>query len=267
MKYASSLFITFLKQFWCFVVILLLPNNTVRGYSLLPSSLPSSSIIMAATSITTTKTIVDDFLSREMGVDFLISDTTKDAIRHQLLDWYHHNRRKLPWRGDPLEDGTIPPPSSAYGTWVSEIMLQQTRVETVIPYWTRWMQKFSTIQILSEASEDDVNAMWAGLGYYRRARSLLTGAKKIVADFNGIMPSNIEQLKEIPGIGPYTAGAISSIAFNNVQPLVDGNVIRVLSRLFALKESVGSSVMDKLCWSIAGRLVHPDQPGDFNQGA
>ena len=128
------------------------------------------------------------------------------------------------------------------------------------------MEKFSTVQILAEASEDDVNALWAGLGYYRRARSLLTGSKKIVADFNGIMPSNIEQLKQIPGIGPYTAGAISSIAFNNVEPLVDGNVIRVLSRLFALKESAGSSTMDKLCWSIAGRLVHPEQPGDFNQG-
>lgn len=158
------------------------------------------------------------------------------------------------------------PGKSAYGTWISEIMLQQTQVATVIPYWLKWMERFPTIESLASATGDEVNAMWAGLGYYRRAQQLLLGAKNIMRNFKGIIPSDVENLKRIEGIGPYTAGAISSIAFGQVEPLVDGNVIRVLSRLYALKEYAATLPMEKVSWSIAKKLVDLEHPGDFNQG-
>ena len=159
---------------------------------------------------------------------------TVAGLRTKLLSWYRENRRMLPWRGD-IVDGITAPTVSAYGIWVSEIMLQQTRVETVIPYWRRWMERFPTIEVLARATPDEVNALWAGLGYYRRAQQLLKGAQSVVGTFDGKIPDTAEELKRIPGIGPYTAGAISSIAFGKAEPLVDGNVIRVLSRLFALQ--------------------------------
>ena len=208
-------------------------------------------------------------------------DTEKSHLRKGLLAWYHTSRRKLPWRGDDLleqeednddmkkktkRNGSSPAFSpSAYGTWVSEVMLQQTRVETVIPYWYRWMETFPTVAQLAKASPDEVNVLWAGLGYYRRAQQLLLGAKEVVNTFNGDIPSTVEELRTIPGIGPYTAGAISSIAFNQPAPLVDGNVIRVFSRLRALKEETGGK-LEKVCWSLAAELIDQKQPGDFNQG-
>ena len=182
--------------------------------------------------------------------------------RSQLLSWYRENRRLLPWRGD---NTSITP--SPYGTWISEIMLQQTRVETVIDYWKRWMETFPTLESLSQATPDDVNRLWAGLGYYRRAQQLLKGAQFVMKEFNGIIPSNVDELLKIPGIGPYTAGAIASIAFGKAVPLVDGNVIRVFARLYGITAEIGASgnVMEKHCWSIAGKLVDPVDPGAFNQ--
>jgi A/G-specific adenine glycosylase len=147
----------------------------------------------------------------------------------------------------------------------SEIMLQQTRVETVIPYWIKWMTTFPTVFDLARASPDDVNKIWAGLGYYRRAQMLLEGAKKVVDVYNGVIPSTVDELLKIPGIGPYTAGAIASIAHGVSTPLVDGNVIRVFSRLVGSRYSIPSSDMDKLCWSIGRKLVDPVDPGSFNQ--
>ena len=194
--------------------------------------------------------------------------TTSEIItcRESLLGWYHANRRKLPWRGDASTlSEFVTPPMSAYGTWVSEIMLQQTRVETVVPYWHRWMAKFPTVAALSAASPDEVNKMWAGLGYYRRAQQLLEGAKKVTADFGGVVPGTVAELLTVPGIGPYTAGAIASIAFNKPVPLVDGNVIRVMSRLRALTSEVGSKDMDKACWALGAAAVDPVDPGAFNQ--
>lgn len=177
--------------------------------------------------------------------------------RENLLDWYKKNRRKLPWRGDGAR-------VSAYGTWVSEIMLQQTRVETVISYWNRWMEKFPSVQLLAQATPDEVNSLWAGLGYYRRCQQLLKGAQKVMQDFDGVIPDNINQLLDIPGIGPYTAGAISSIAFQKVEPLVDGNVIRVLTRLRAIDSEL-SPIVEKSIWALAKQIVDPKSPGDFNQ--
>ena len=142
-----------------------------------------------------------------------------------------------------------------YASWVSEIMLQQTRVETVIKYYTAWLLRFPTIQSLANATEEDVNKQWAGLGYYRRARYLHQGAKHVVDQMNGILPSDILSLKKIPGIGPYTAGAISSIAFNRYENIVDGNVIRVLSRIRALGGRANHKGVIQTCWTLTHALM------------
>eukprot|EP01033_Poteriospumella_lacustris_P001378 gene1378-1004_t len=144
-------------------------------------------------------------------------------------------------------------------------MLQQTRVDTVINYWNKWMEKFPTVTDLAHATPDEVNQLWAGLGYYRRAQNLLKGAKYVVDKYDGLMPGTTEELLTIPGIGPYTAGAISSIAFKQCEPIVDGNVLRVFSRLFALRDEVGGGKMEKLSWKLATALVDPEAPSEFNQ--
>jgi A/G-specific adenine glycosylase len=225
--------------------------------------------------------IVDKYLSNTLS-DSLDSDGRDGEgdggqqvvlVRRELLKWYLANRRKLPWRGDSatLDGGEDTSPVTypfpfPYGTWVSEIMLQQTQVATVIPFWLRWMTQFPDVQTLAAATSDDVNKLWSGLGYYRRAQMLRQGAVAVMGEFGGVIPSTAAELMRIPGIGPYTAGAIASIGFNQVEPLVDGNVIRVLSRLRALRHEVGSKAMDTACWSLARSLVDPESPGDFNQG-
>ncbi|XP_021762742.1 adenine DNA glycosylase-like [Chenopodium quinoa] len=183
-------------------------------------------------------------------------------IRVSLLEWYDKNKRDLPWRR--LKDDDDGKEKKAYGVWVSEVMLQQTRVATVIDYFNRWVLKWPSLYHLSLASLEEVNEMWAGLGYYRRARYLLEGAKKIIED-GGNFPRTVSSLKKVPGIGEYTAGAIASIAFNEVVPVVDGNVVRVLARLKAISANPKDSVTVKKFWSLAGQLVDPHRPGEFNQ--
>lgn len=156
-----------------------------------------------------------------------------------LVKWYAKNARDLPWRRT----------NDAYAIWVSEIMLQQTQVKTVIPYYERWMERFPTIRTLAEASEEEVLKLWAGLGYYSRARNLHKAAKSL----NGEFPRDFDSILKLPGIGRYTAGAISSIAFNQATPILDGNVMRVLARLFALTAPI-KSLQTKL-WSYAEALV------------
>ena len=145
-----------------------------------------------------------------------------EPITSALLAWYDRCARDLPWRG--FHD--------AYRTWVSEAMLQQTRVETVLPYYSRFLSRFPTLDTLAQADEADVLKLWEGLGYYSRARNLLAGARQVMRDFGGRLPSDPAQLRTISGIGPYMAGAIASIAFDVPVPAVDGNVIRVVSRLY-----------------------------------
>lgn len=188
-------------------------------------------------------------------------------IRRSLLAWYHQKRRKLPWRGDEyvIDGQTYERARSPYGTWVSEIMLQQTRVETVIPYWHRWMETFPDVATLAQASPDDVNKLWAGLGYYSRAQRLLQGAKDIMNKNNGEVPSAIDRLKGIAGIGPYTAGAIASIAFGVPTGLVDGNVIRLFSRMRAITAEDKGKDMENTAWYLSGEIVDPDDAGSFNQ--
>ena len=154
---------------------------------------------------------------------------------------------------------------SPYATWVSEVMLQQTRVATVIAYHTKWMQLFPTVEALAAASEEEVNAAWAGLGFYRRVRSLHKGAKQVVAEHNGEVPSTTAALEKLAGVGPYTAGAIASIAFGRSAALVDGNVIRVLARHRALHGDAKSRNLAKLCWRLARELVPERDAGIWNQ--
>jgi len=180
------------------------------------------------------------------------SDVALAIVQH-----YERVRRDLPWRRtrDP------------YAIWVSEVMLQQTRVQTVIPYWERWMHKFPTVRALADAPLDDVLAAWAGLGYYSRARNLHKGAQAVREA--GLPPSAAE-LREVPGIGPYTAGAIASIAFGQRAPLVDGNVARVLARVFGIDHDIKSTAGGKALWQRAGELMTAlparHAPGSLNQG-
>ncbi|MGE5181353.1 MAG: A/G-specific adenine glycosylase [Acidobacteriota bacterium] len=186
--------------------------------------------------------------------------TDHAAIARAIVSHFAGARRDLPWRKtrDP------------YAIWISEIMLQQTRVQTVIPYWTRWMGKFPTVAALAQAPLDDVLAAWAGLGYYSRARNLHAGARAVVDTLGGALPARAGELRAVPGIGPYTAGAIASIAFGERAPLVDGNVARVLARVFAIEHDIKSTAGTKALWAKAGELMaalpEDHAPGDLNQG-
>jgi A/G-specific adenine glycosylase len=172
------------------------------------------------------------------------------TVRRALLDFFRERRRALPWRDAP----------TPYGTLVSEVMSQQTRVETVVPYYLRWMERFPDPEALAAAEEEEVLRMWQGLGYYSRARNLLQAAREVVQSYEGELPRDPEALRSLPGVGPYTAGAVASIAFGQPEPAVDGNVRRVLSRLMDAPEP-SPRELDR--W--ARGMVDPDRPGDFNQ--
>ena len=178
-------------------------------------------------------------------------------MRQELLDWYDRNKRDLPWRRtqDP------------YGIWVSEIMLQQTRVAVVIERWKAFLERFPTVRELAKADEQDVLALWSGLGYYRRARMLHKAAQTIVAEHAGKMPTTSEELRKLPGIGSYTAAAIASIAFGEAVAVVDGNVERVLSRIrgWESHDAVGEAAVRRKVEEFAAGLVDPRRAGDFNQ--
>ncbi|KAF9093192.1 hypothetical protein BGX23_003548 [Mortierella sp. AD031] len=198
-----------------------------------------------------------------------LTKTSRQRIHDGLLAWYDINHRKLPWRRDyhsAVKEEDKVPGQRAYEVWVSEIMCQQTQVGTVIPYFNTWMEKWPTIATLAAADIEEVNKVWTGLGYYSRASRLHTGAQKVLKDFNGILPSDPVMLeKEVPGVGRYTAGAIVSHAYNVPAELVDGNVIRVLSRLRAIGGDVKSPKVIDLHWRVAKDLLNQDRPGCFNQ--
>jgi A/G-specific adenine glycosylase len=172
-----------------------------------------------------------------------------------ILDWYSENARKLPWRGHP----------DPYAVWVSEIMLQQTRVETVIPYFQRWMNRFPTLTALANAPQQDVLNMWEGLGYYSRARNLHRAADTIIKEYNGEIPQDRKTLTKLPGIGRYTAAAIASIAFGKDEPGLDGNIRRVLSRVFNISDPPGSTSGERKLWALAEEHLPSGQAGRFNQ--
>lgn len=173
-----------------------------------------------------------------------------------VLAWYEqHGRKHLPWQQNP----------TAYRVWVSEIMLQQTQVTTVIPYYERFMERFPTVYELAQAPQDEVLHLWTGLGYYARARNLHKTAKIIVTQHHGEFPTTVEALVELPGIGRSTAGAVISLSHNLWAPILDGNVKRVLARFYAIEGWPGQSTVEKELWEISERLTSQKNPRAFNQ--
>ncbi|GIM46803.1 A/G-specific adenine glycosylase [Collibacillus ludicampi] len=176
-------------------------------------------------------------------------------IGQRLLTWYEEKKRDLPWRRtrDP------------YKIWVSEVMLQQTRVETVIPYWERFIDKFPTIQALAHAPEEEVLKAWEGLGYYSRARNLQAAVREVEERYGGQVPDTLEEISSLPGVGSYTAGAVLSIAYDVDVPAVDGNVLRVLARLFLIEQDIMKQRVRKRFEELAEFLIPPGRAASFNQ--
>lgn len=180
---------------------------------------------------------------------------TDTEFRSRLLGWYDDNKRDMPWRdcGDP------------YKTWISEIMLQQTRVDQATPYFNRFIERFPDVYALANAEQQDVLKVWEGLGYYSRARNLHHAAKTVVDDFNGQIPDTEDEILELKGVGPYTASAVLSIAFSKPHAVVDGNVLRVLTRYLGIEDDIRSSSTKNTVQEAANELIDEDRPGDFNQ--
>jgi len=179
----------------------------------------------------------------------------KNRFAKLILKWYDRNARRLPWRA------VIDP----YAIWVSEVMLQQTQVETVIPYYQRWMERFPDVQALAAATEQEVLGVWEGLGYYTRARHLWQAAGKLINDYDAHLPRDTRSLEKLPGVGRYTAGAIASIAFGVDAPALDGNIKRVLARVFDVDLPIDKPAGLKRLWTLAAELLPHGRVGDHNQ--
>ncbi|MBN1317487.1 MAG: A/G-specific adenine glycosylase, partial [Anaerolineales bacterium] len=178
-----------------------------------------------------------------------------ELVAGRMLAWWDAGHDSFPWR-----ETTDP-----YAIWVSEVMLQQTQVATVIPYFERWMERFPTVESLAGATLEAVLKQWEGLGYYSRARNLLRAAQQVIEEYGGRLPANLKELIGLAGIGRYTAGAIASIAFGQPAAVLDGNVIRVLARLFDLDKDVTQAATRRRLEALAGLLVPSERPGDYNQ--
>lgn len=183
-------------------------------------------------------------------------DARLRALIRPLLYWYETHARVLPWREDP----------APYKVWISEIMLQQTRVEAVKPYYERFLRELPDVCALAEVEDDRLMKLWEGLGYYNRARNLKKAAKMVTEQFGGVIPSSYEELLSLPGIGSYTAGAISSIAYGQAVPAVDGNVLRVLSRVLASREDILKQSTKKQMEERLRRIMPQENASHFNQG-
>ncbi|MEX0654684.1 MAG: A/G-specific adenine glycosylase [Phycisphaeraceae bacterium] len=187
-------------------------------------------------------------------------------FRRRLLAWYDQHHRRLPWRLSPNPESRTPNPTpNPYHTLVSEAMLQQTQVATVVPYFHRFLEAFPTLEALAAAEEQQVLRLWQGLGYYRRARHLHAAAKAIVDRHAGRVPDTLDALLALPGVGRYTAGAVASIAFDRRVPILDGNVARVLARLFAVDEPIDQPTTRTALWELAEQVLPRQRVGDFNQ--
>ena len=183
------------------------------------------------------------------------SPDTIRAFHTDLLAWYDRNKREMPWRD--IDD--------PYKTWVSEIMLQQTRVDTVRDYYRRFLAEFPTVEALAAADRDAVLKQWEGLGYYSRARYLHEAAQQVVSEHGGTVPRTWDAIRDLKGIGPYTAAAVLSIAYEEPHAVLDGNVIRVLTRIFAVDDDSTTTRTKRHLRRIANELIEPTRPGDFNQ--
>lgn len=180
----------------------------------------------------------------------------KQQFKEHLVNWFESEKRDLPWRHtkDP------------YKIWVSEVMLQQTRVDTVIPYFNRFTEKYPTLEVLANAPEEEVLKMWEGLGYYSRIRNLQAGVKEVVESYGGIVPNTRDKISKLKGVGPYTAGAILSIAYGVPEHAVDGNVMRVLSRVLNIDDDIALPKTKKIFEEAVIMLIDKDNPSSFNQG-
>ncbi|MDR0139445.1 A/G-specific adenine glycosylase [Metabacillus idriensis] len=189
------------------------------------------------------------------SIDKNLHSLNIEDFRKDLISWYLLEKRDLPWRlnQDP------------YKIWVSEIMLQQTRVDTVIPYFLAFTEKFPTLEALAEADEEDVLKAWEGLGYYSRVRNLHSAVKEVVSSYGGIVPDTPEEISKLKGVGPYTKGAILSIAYNVPEPAVDGNVMRVMSRILSIWEDIAKPKTRKIFENILYEVISKEQPSEFNQ--
>lgn len=207
-----------------------------------------------------------------------------DGSASDLIAWFRASARVLPWRTDqgawggsdlavretpvglPAAAGPAEPRRDPYRTWIAEIMLQQTQVATVIGYYRRWMERFPDLRALASAGEEDVLALWAGLGYYSRARNILATAREVVANHGGRFPRRREELLALKGIGDYTAGAIASLAFNLPEPILDGNLVRVFSRVYGLGFLPDTAEGKKAYWDLARAWVEAREPALVNEG-
>ena len=185
-----------------------------------------------------------------------MNDGDVPALRRSLQRWYRASHRDLPWRRT----------TDPFAIWVSETMLQQTQVATVQPFYDRFLERFPDVRTLAAADEEAVLAAWSGLGYYRRARNLHAGARDVVARFDGRLPDDPDELRTLPGVGRYTAGAIASLAFGVRAPIVDGNVKRVLSRLRRWRNRDDFGPADRRLWELAGSFADGPRPAETNQG-
>src|SRR5699024_384734 len=186
----------------------------------------------------------------------ILQNFDSETFRHSLITWYEKNKRVLPWREN----------QNPYYIWISEVMLQQTQVNTVIPYFHNFIEKFPTVYDLAGADEQDVLKAWEGLGYYSRARNLHSAVKEVVASYDGVVPKDKKELLSLKGIGPYTCGAIRSIAFDEPEPAVDGNVMRVISRVLKIDDNISLHRVRKSFERYVEELICHDNPSSFNQG-
>ncbi|MTH55473.1 A/G-specific adenine glycosylase [Bacillus mangrovi] len=183
------------------------------------------------------------------------SDLQIQQFQHDLISWFQKEQRILPWREN----------ADPYRVWVSEIMLQQTRVDTVIPYFLNFMEKFPTVAHLAGADEEQILKAWEGLGYYSRVRNLQTAVKEVHAEYDGVVPADPEKFGELKGVGPYTKGAVMSIAYNIPEPAVDGNVMRVMSRILLIEEDIAKPKTRKVFEEAIRDVISKENPSDFNQ--
>lgn len=185
----------------------------------------------------------------------MIDTTTAHQIQQTLMNWYDQNKRVLPWRRD----------QDPYHVWISEIMLQQTQAQTVIPYYDRFLTTLPTLKDLANVKEDDLLKLWEGLGYYSRARNLKKAAMQIINDYQAVWPTTATELQKLTGIGPYTAAAIASISFNEKIPAIDGNAFRVFGRMFEIDADIAKPKTRQIYAEYILPLMPEDRPGDFNQ--
>lgn len=180
----------------------------------------------------------------------------KEEFRKELVDWFNREKRDLPWRQT----------TDPYKIWVSEVMLQQTRVEAVIPYYKRFLEKFPTPEVFAYAPEEDILKTWEGLGYYSRVRNLQSGVREVVETYGGVVPDNRVDISKLKGVGPYTAGAVLSIAYGKPEHAVDGNVMRVLSRVLHIYDDIALPKTKKIFEQAVTELIDPENASSFNQG-